>query len=436
MNFLAIDAGSSSVKARLFKGGKPAGRLARVAYPTEHDGLRVEVQPRLLLAAVAKTVEGMGRADLIGLSVMSPAWVAMDRRGNAITPIVTHQDRRSLAEARELEKRVGAARHLRLAGNRPYPGSISSTTCAWFGKHEPALLKRADLIGHLNTFLIRRLTGERVIDPSNASFTGLYLTCGQSGWSDELCRAAGVSPSQMPRVMESDQIAGTVTPAAAAAFGLRAGTPVLAGMVDTSAAFLLTDRRAGQLFNVCGSTDVLAVICDKARPHPRLLTRAYGIGRKWISAATIAAAGSALAWMHAQFFGELSDAEFHQLTTRLSGRHLESPVRFEPYLAGERASVEQKTAAFSNLTLATTREQMLAAVIESLISASAARLPLLAEAQNRFLPSVFVSGGGEGFARLMHRDWPALSLPNGPGRGWRYRYLSEAPLSGLATLSS
>jgi sugar (pentulose or hexulose) kinase len=189
---------------------------------------------------------------------------------------------------------------------------------------------------------------------------------------------------------------------------------------------LLTDRRAGQLFNVCGSTDVLAVVCNKAHPHPRLLTRAFGIGRKWISAATIAAAGSALQWMHSQFFREMSDPEFHRLTDRLSGGRAKSAVRFEPYLAGERASVEQRKAVFADLTLSTTREEMLAAVIESLISTSAARLKLLGEAQGRFLPTVYVSGGGEGFARLMHRDWP--------GKRRKYRYVSEAPLHGLATL--
>src|ERR1700690_1428667 len=111
MNFLAIDVGSSSVKARLFRNGAPVGRLARIAYPTEHDGPCVQVAPNRLLAAVAKAVAGVGRADLIGLSVMSPAWMAMDARGRALTPIVTHQDRRSLVQARELERRVGVARH-------------------------------------------------------------------------------------------------------------------------------------------------------------------------------------------------------------------------------------------------------------------------------------------------------------------------------------
>src|SRR3712207_6984137 len=46
-------------------------------------------------------------------------------------------------------------------------------------------------------------------------------------------------------------------------------------------------------------------------------------------------------------------------------------------LAGERASIEQRRAAFTGLTLATTREQMLEAVIESLVHASADRFALL-----------------------------------------------------------
>jgi sugar (pentulose or hexulose) kinase len=82
--------------------------------------------------AIRRAVADLGaaakRTDIIGLSVMSPAWVAMDRAGNPVTPIVTHQDRRSIEIAREIERRVGKTHHLRIAGNRPFPGSISSTT--------------------------------------------------------------------------------------------------------------------------------------------------------------------------------------------------------------------------------------------------------------------------------------------------------------------
>jgi len=37
---------------------------------------------------------------------MSPAWCAMDAKGRALTPLVTHQDRRSVDIAVEIEATV------------------------------------------------------------------------------------------------------------------------------------------------------------------------------------------------------------------------------------------------------------------------------------------------------------------------------------------
>ena len=321
MTFLGIDVGSSSVKAGVFHDGGLVGGLARAAYPTRHEGVRVEVDAEDVLTAAAAAVRLLGGAaggvDAVGLSVMSPAWVAMDASGRAVTPLVTHQDRRSVETAKALEQRVGKERHLQLAGNRPFPGGISSTTCAWFLANEPAAMASADLVGHLNTFLHRQLTGARVIDPSNASFTGLYLTTQQGGWSDELCGAAGVSKSLLPDVVEADVVAGRVTPEAALRFGLTAGTPVTVGMVDTSAAMLSTGAAPGQLFHMCGSTDVLGLAADRPAPHERLLTRALGVGRRWMSVSTLAAAGSSIDWARGQFFRDLTDADFHRLLADL-----------------------------------------------------------------------------------------------------------------------
>src|SRR5262249_25479696 len=155
------------------------------------------------------------------------------------TPIVTHQDRRSQGIAVEIERRVGKQRHLQLSGNRPVPGGLSSTTCAWVLQQEPALMERADLMGHLQTFLHRQVCGTRVVDPSHASFMGLYSTLTLGGWNDELCRAIGVSKALLPDVRDADEIGGTLLPEAARRLGLPQGTPMLVGMIDTGAAMLL-----------------------------------------------------------------------------------------------------------------------------------------------------------------------------------------------------
>ena len=410
MNLLALDVGSSSVKAAILKSGAVSGKVVRAAFETRYDGVRVEIDARHIMKAIASAIAQLGaaarRVETIALTVMAPSWVAMDKKGKAITPVITHQDRRSTDVARELERRVGKARHLKLAGNRPFPGGISSTTWAWHWRHAPEVMKRADLVGHLNTYLHRYMTHSRVIDPSNASFMGVYSTLKLDGWNEELMEAVGAGEHELPQLMDGDAVGGLITREAGEALGLVHGTPMLVGCMDGSAAMLLAGNKPGQLVNVCGSTDVLALCTDRPKPHERLLTRAVGVGDRWVSVSTIASAGSSLVWAKENLFADLSVPEFRKLLAKLGKRPLESSVRFEPYLAGERTSVEQRQGAFTGLTLSSTREEMLSAVIESLASASAARLPLLAEGGTKFLPTVYVTGGvSDGLDELLHRDW-------------------------------
>ncbi len=352
----------------------------------------------------------------------------MDKLGRAITPIVTHQDRRSVQVAREMLDQFGQARFLRLSGNMPFPGSISSTTFAWHRRHAASLMRKADLVGHLSTFLHRQLTAARVTDPSNASFMGLFSTLKLSGWDDELCSLVGISRHILPDIHDANDIGARLTSAAAHRLGLPTGMPMIVGCMDTSAAFFLSSPRPGQLVNSCGSTDVLALCTDKPGPHPRLLTRALGTGRLWLSVSTLAAAGSALTWAHEQLFPDLPEAAFHKLLADLARHPLESGVRFEPYLAGDRMSIDQRQAAFVGLTLAATRRQMLSAIIESLAAASAERLPLLQEQGGvKISRSVLAVGGIErALGGVMHRDWPGQ---------WRFISQPQATLLGLGNLA-
>ncbi|HNC22619.1 MAG TPA: FGGY family carbohydrate kinase [Opitutaceae bacterium] len=429
---LGLDIGSSSVIAGILRGTKVEAEAPRAFFRTRHSGQSVEVDPDELLRAVRTAIAGLGgkakQVDAIHLAVMCPAWVALDRAGRPLTPIVTHQDRRSVAEAKALEARLGKQRHLNLCGCRPFPGGISSTTWAWFRAHQPARLKRADLVGHLNTFLHRRFTGARVTDPSNASFTGLYHTLKLSGWSEELCANLGVSPSLLPEVLDADRIGGTILPDAAKEFGLRAGTPMIVGLMDGSAGMLLAGAKVGQLFNVCGSTDVLALCTNRPKPHERLLTRALGVDGKWLQVSTLAAAASAIYWVRDQFFNGMPLEEFRAEFRRLArqGPSASGTVRFEPYMAGERTSIDQRQGAFTGLTLASNRTQMLSAVVEGLIRASAERLPLLAATGTPLLRTVAVSGGSDRLDQLLHRDWP--------GR-WKYRAVTDATMRGLGMLT-
>ncbi len=430
MKLLAIDIGSSSVKVALMSGRKLVGQVTRANYATDYRAGRAEIDPDAILSAVSKAIRQHGPAvkhvDLIAPTVMAPSWLAMDRKGKPLTPVITHQDRRSIAMAHEIERRVGKARHLKLAGNRPIPGGISSTTAAWFAKHHPRVINRAAVLGHFGTYLLHQWTGQYVTDTSNASFMGLYRTTTLGGWSEELCNAIGVHVDQLPSIQDANVIAGKLQPLAASRFGLREGTPVLTGCMDTSAAMLAIGATDGQVLNVCGSTDVLAVCTNKARPHEQLLIRGLGVGKKWMSVNTLAAAGSALLWARQTLFSDLSTAQFFRRISQLSRPTEGTPV-FDPHLAGDRMSIDQPRGAFTDLSLSTTRDDMLAAVVESLARASAARVPLLRKV-TQLRRDVVVSGGvADGLSKVLHRDW---------GKGWRFQFKDELTSKGLAALAA
>ena len=92
---------------------------------------------------------------------------------------------------------------------------------------------------------------------------------------------------------------------------------------------LLAGAKTGQLLNVIGATDVLALCTDRPKPHERLLTRALGVGKKWISVSTIASAGSTLEWARHVLFRDLAASAFFQRVGNLANKSMESTVRFE-----------------------------------------------------------------------------------------------------------
>jgi sugar (pentulose or hexulose) kinase len=146
--------------------------------------------------------------------------------------------------------------------------------------------------------------------------------------------------------MWADEVCGRVTPTAARSLGLRAGTPVVGGFVDGSAAVIQTPMGLGQMAHNSGSTDVLAMCVEKPRPAEGILTRPTGVGRKfrdrWLAVRTIAAAGSALDWARRVMFSEMTDASWRRALQRCV-EHSSTDVDLVcvPSFAGERASMKQ-----------------------------------------------------------------------------------------------
>lgn len=384
---LALDIGTSSLKAGLFDDTERLLGTRTVDYALDTDGPAVGIDPETIWEAFLAVARGLGpdaaRVECVVPCALSPSLVLMDREGAPLYPAILHWDRRSVREAREALATIGREEFLARAGNIPYPGSISLSSLLWLRRHQPGVFASASMAGHVNTFFVRRLTGTWAFDPTNASLTGLYGTVGRSGWLPDFCRELGIPAGILPPVVECDEQVGTVTAAAARASGLTAGTPVIMGSNDTSAACLGAGvTEPGQLLDIAGSAELLAVCLDRPVSDAKHHLRVHPIPGRWI-AFTIIVSGFALEWFRTRFCPGMDEKDFYGPYlegllaaggTNAQPRGEATPVRFVPHLLGDRTSFSDTGGSFSGLTLSTTREDLALAIIESATSGLQASL--------------------------------------------------------------
>ena len=217
MNILALDVGTSSVKAAVLsvEEMRPLGAIAKVAYALDYPTPdAAEVPAERLWGAVAaagrEAVKGE-HVEAIGMSCLMPALMLLDAADRPLGPIWTHLDRRARPAARQACAEVGEE-FLGTVGNRPLPGGISALCYRQQIMDNPSLASRVRWYLHANSWLGLQLTGERAFDRGNACFTGLYGTVTDQQWSDRWCRYFGVERTWLPSVVCGSTTIGTLRP--------------------------------------------------------------------------------------------------------------------------------------------------------------------------------------------------------------------------------
>jgi xylulokinase len=408
MHVLAIDVGTSSVKAAVLDQatGEPAAPPAKVACPVEYPGGDgAELDAGKLWAAVseaaAKAVAAGGpRAEGVGLTGMTPALVLLDAADRVLAPIRIHSDRRSRPVARKVWAEVGEE-FLATAGNRPLPGGISAVSYAQLVIERPDLSEQVRSYLHANGWIGLRLTGERRFDPANASFTGLFGTVTDRQWTRRWCDYFGVDPAWLPPVVDGRATLGGLRPEVAADWGLDAGIPVKLGTADTSSAMLAAGLGHDELLHSVGTTQVLACLTETPEPDPRRLTRLFGVGDASVYVAHNPVGGEALEWMHRLCYRDQPADEFHTATLFAAAGRQTAVTLDPPFLGGDRLEIDPATASLTGLTIATGRDDLLAAVLAAMRVGHRRAMAALDREHEHWSRIVLTGGGAEVMAKLL-----------------------------------
>ncbi len=108
---------------------------------------------------------------------------------------------------------------------------------AWIAENEPEVVDQTHYIFMVKDYIRYMMTGEASFEESDASCTDLYDMNNHVLFESVFeLMGAGHWEGKLPPLVKSTEVAGRVLPAVAAATGLAAGTPVISGLSDISAA--------------------------------------------------------------------------------------------------------------------------------------------------------------------------------------------------------
>ena len=239
---LGIDASTTATKAVLIdEAGTVRGvGVSEYGFDVPHP-LWSEQDPGLwwdgTVAAIGSVLRstGVSGAEIaaIGLTGQMHGLVLLDAADRVLRPAILWNDQRTAAECDVIRSAVGSDRLVEITGNDALTG-FTAPKLVWVRDHEPEVWRRAAHVLLPKDYVRLHLTGEYALDKADGAGTILFDLAARD-WSDEVLDALEVPRSWMPPTFEGPQVTGVVTEAAAAATGLRAGTPVVAGGGDQAA---------------------------------------------------------------------------------------------------------------------------------------------------------------------------------------------------------
>jgi len=401
---LGIDVSTTATKAVLIdESGRVVGvgasayefDVPRPLWSEQDPGLWWDGAVDAIRSVLART--GISGMDVVavGLTGQMHGLVLLDAAGDVLRPAILWNDQRTAAECDLIREALGPERLIAITGNDALTG-FTAPKLVWVRDHEPDIWGRIAHVLLPKDYLRLRLTGEYGLDKADGAGTLLFDLAARD-WSREVLDALEIDSVWMPRTWEGPEITGMLTAGAAAATGLRAGTPVVAGGGDQSAnAVGVGAVTVGTMALSLGTSGVIFATTDRPlyEPHGRVHAFCHAVPGRWHLMSVMLSAAGSLRWFRDALAPGM---DFGDLAAAAAGVPAGSDgLFFLPYLTGERSPHPDPLArgAFVGLTLTHDRRHMTRAVLEGVAFGLRDGLDQMTGAGMPVPDQIRASGGG------------------------------------------
>ncbi|MFO1036643.1 MAG: FGGY family carbohydrate kinase [Geminicoccaceae bacterium] len=306
---VGIDSSTTATKAIAWdaKGRAVAEGRATVPMVSPHPGWfeqGVEDWWASLCAALAMLFKEVDPARVAAVAIANQRETVgfLDENDREIRPAILWLDLRSRPDIDYLSEKLGSGRFLAITGKTP-DTTPAAFSLHWMGRCEPENWRRTATTVDPHGYLVWRLTGERVTSWGSADPHGVMALVSKR-YSPEIMAALGAVESQFfPPVRPGTHLGG-VTPAAAAATGLRAGTKIIAGGGDGQSSGLGTATLGGgRAYLNLGTAAVSGVWSWHFAADPAFRTLTSLSGEGYIYELCLLTGSFLTDWMVSRLFG-------------------------------------------------------------------------------------------------------------------------------------
>jgi len=413
-----LDVGTTGCKITVYNpDGAYMGRVyadypvSRTASTHEVDADAIWDAARHVLSDAAARWPGIGA---IGVTSFGESFVLLDDADRPLLPVILYTDPRGAAECDGLCDAVGFDEVARITGLKPHP-MYAAPKLMWIKAHRPDVYGRVARICWIADYVVYKLTGVRQIDHSLATRTMLF-DLHNLVWSTPLLDAADVDAGLLPPPVPHGTSAGVVTPETARSLGIGQNVQIVsAGQDQVAAAVGSGVFDEGDAVDGAGTVECITPVFSAIPPGRAMTDGGYAIvpyvDGKYVCYAFLFTGGAAVDWFVETLPDEARAAAFKELGSDIV---LDEPTGLLvlPHFAGAATPYMDygSKAAIVGLTLASTRRDVFAGIMEGVCFEMRLNMDRLREA-GLVVSKLRATGGGANSRLWMQMKADVLGVP-------------------------
>lgn len=404
LKILVIDVGTSSMRGILFAADGCQLESYQVKYDVKllENGY-IEQDPQDFRNALIKIVTTLSHThfDAIALTSQRSSVIPVNAMGEPLCDAIMWQDKRTVECCAELEGQNELI--FSRCGSRVNP-VFSGSKMKWLKEHQRKIYDAAAKLLVIPDYLVYIMSGKFISDHTYGS-RSLLMNLKEGIWDKDQLALFGIDEEKLCELHLAGSIIAEVSAEFAKLTGIQSGIPIISAGGDQQCGMIGQGAvEEGICSLTLGTGAFLLTPCVHYPTHLEMdvVCNASSIQSQYILEASVLTCSSALEWFHRTFCSDVED--FYGWVNETALNTDADGTLALPYFQGRSTPDWNSNACamFYNITLKTTREMMLKALLEGICMSIAENIEIFRKYTK--VNSICISGGmsaSSGFSQLL-----------------------------------